>query len=318
MNLPHNAEAEKELLGAILNNNEYLLKVADFLKASNFFIPVHQKIYTAIQTIVDRGYSATPVVIKSYFDDDEDLKEVEGGSYGYLLNLMSSAQLINDVVALANVIYDSYIRRNVIDIANDMASEAHKAKNPNDDINHCIESAEQKLFHLAMEGNSDDNLSTIKQAVHATLLHVQKAKEGNRSVSGISTGFAELDNMTGGLQPSDLIIIAARPSMGKTSFAISMAVNIAQEFAKNSEESVAVFSLEMSAEQIATRIMSIKTKIDSGRLRIGHVQREEFEALAREVNRVSALPLYIDDTPALSIAALRTKARRLKRQKNIR
>ncbi|MDZ5760933.1 replicative DNA helicase [Lyticum sinuosum] len=323
-NLPYNAEIERELLGAILNNNSYLAKIDGFIEPQHFFLPIHQKIYEIIKLVIDRGYSATALIIKSYFDKEEVFKNIEGGSYTYLTELMVQANLLNDIDSLAKVIYDHYLRRELIDIANNIASYARNCNDVDNQVKICIENAEHRLFNLAIYGKSDDKVFSIKQAVSETITKIHNARTNNKAISGITSGFTDFDSITGGFQPSDLIIIAARPSMGKTSLAINIGLNSAIDFHRNykeghisKEQSVAIFSLEMSAEQIANRILAIRTKIDSSCLRMGYIQKDDFEVISREIGNISQLPIYIDDTPAISIFELRARARRLKRQKNI-
>ncbi len=322
--VPHNAEAEQEILGAILSNNEMINRVGDFLLAEHFLIPMHQKIYAAIQKIIERGYAATPITIKTFLENDPAFKEANTTSYEYLLQLVTRSQLVTDVLSLAKAIHEHFIRRQLITIGQDVVIEAQQYDRIDISAQNCLERAEHKLFQLATQGNSDANLVSMKGAVKQSLQMINKARANQKAITGITTGFADMDHMTGGLQNSDLMIIAARPSMGKTAFATNIALNAAKAFqnemlqvAGSKEGSVVIFSLEMSSEQLANRLLAMQTGIDSNRLRMGQINSDEFAMLSREVNELSGMPLLIDDSAAPTISAIRTRARRLKRQHNL-
>ena len=328
--VPHNAEAEQEILGAILSNNELMNRVGDFLFSEHFLIPIHQKVYAAIQKIIERGYAATPITIKTYLENDPAFKEANTTSYDYLLQLVTRSQLVTDVFSLAKVIHEHFIRRQLITIGQDVVIEAQQYDKIDTSAQSCLERAEHKLFQLATQGNSDANLVSMKSAIKETLQRINNARANQKAITGITTGFSDMDHLTGGLQNSDLMIIAARPSMGKTAFATNIALNAAKTFrteamptivgdssSHNKEASVALFSLEMSAEQLANRLLAMRTGIDSNRLRMGQISSDEFAMLSREVNELSNMPLLIDDSAAPTISAIRTRARRLKRQHNL-
>lgn len=329
--LPNNIEAEQIIIGALLNNNEYIDKVIDFLKSEHFYMPIHQKIYNSILKFVEKGVIANPITLKSFFEKEEVLLDAGVTSFEYLVKLAANAQIIVDITALAKAIYELAIRRQLIEIGEDVVNEAHQ-EDIDGSINKRIEKVEQRLFNLASYGDNKYGFNQLKSAVLEALHRVKLAKERGGGVSGVPTKFIDLDKMTGGLQDSDLIIIAARPSMGKTALAINIAINAAENFQEEyrslnknkfsdqnntQAKSVGFISLEMSSEQIATRILAIKTGIDSGKIRIGMINKDEFNKLTQESSKLSSIPIYMDDTPALSISAIRTRVRRMKRQQNL-
>lgn len=330
--MPSSIKAEQSLLGAFLLNNESVNKVADILSPEHFFLPIHQKIYNGVQKFMDRGLIADPMTLRNYFAQDEAFKENGIECFDYLICLVSEASLTSDIRSLAVILQDLYIRRELIELGQQAVIDAYK-----DDIQQSaldrIEVVEQQLFNLATQGDISTNCVKLDAAVADTLIDVENIISGKRKISGISTGFEELDKMTGGLQQSDLIIIAARPSMGKTAFAVNIAYNVVQSlYQKHAEiihdnnktpsvhdagSSVAIFSLEMSAKQLTNRLLSIATGIESTKIRTGMISKTDFALLSRVSNKISSLPLFMDDTPALTISAIRTRARRMKRQHNL-
>jgi replicative DNA helicase len=320
---PSNVEAEQGLLGAILNNNEYVHRVADFLRPEHFHQPVHQKLFDNILKFIEKGMIANPVTMKNYFEKEEVLQETGISSFDYLVRLAANATTIINVESFARLIYESYLRRKLILIGEEIVNDSYQENPENDGVKQ-IEEAEQKLFQLALSGQTDSKIVPLKVSLKATLQRIETAKKNGGAVTGVTTGFIELDNLLGGMQNSDLVIVAARPSMGKTALAVNFALNAADAFLKDAmknkvekPKSVGLFSLEMSAEQLATRILSIKTKVSGSKIRFGKIHEEEIKIFSREINNLNQLPIYIDDTPAISISALRTRARRLKRQNNL-
>jgi len=323
--LPNNIEAEQSVLGALLNNNEHLEKIIDFLKPENFYVPIHQKIYELIIKFNERGSLATPITLKNHLDKNSFTGNPEGSGFEYLVKITSIAQIVCDIENLSRHIYELSLRRSIISISEEAILDSHK-----DEIdisaNDRIEDVEQKLFNLALSGERDGKILKLGTSLKNTIQKIREARERGSIVSGVSTKLIGIDKITGGLQDSDLIIIAARPSMGKTALAINIAINAAEFFEEekrrkislNSQpKSIGFVSLEMSADQIAARIISIKTGIDGSKIRTGTVNKEEFEKLTRESGILSDMKFFIDDTPALSISAIRTRARRMKRQNNL-
>ncbi len=316
---PHNTEAEQALLGAILVNNEAALKVSGFLTAGHFFEGVHGRIYEHAMALIERGQHATPVTLKTYFERDEALSEVGGATY--LVKLAGSAVGIINAEDYGRAIYDCFLRRELIGIGETMVNTAYDSKLDQEPVQQ-IEQAEQNLFHLAEAGRPEGGFKPFRDTLHGAISAIESAYKSDARLIGVSTGLSDLDKVLGGLHRSDLIILAARPSMGKTALATNIAYYAAQVQAKAAAGDaeavggamVGFFSLEMSAEQLATRILSESTGLDSEKLRRGQLSNEDFVKVVSATNELSRLPFFIDDTPALSIAALRTRARRLKRQ----
>lgn len=326
---PHNIEAEQAVLGAILTNNDAINRVGDFLQAQHFYEPVHQRIFEAINRFMERGLIATPVTLKNHFDNDESLKDLGGATY--LAKLAGMASGIINVRDHGSIVYSLAISRELVTIGEDMVNDAYES-NGELRASEQIERSEQKLFNLASEGNSDTNFSPLKKSLISAINTADAASKMVGDISGIPTGFVDMDSMLAGMHNSDLIILAARPSMGKTALAVNVALNAAKHFAEEKKKhqddseyktkTVGVYSLEMSAEQLAIRLLSMETGISSsnirrGRLKHGGNDGDDFDKLVRANVELHDLPVFIDDTPALSISAIRTRARRLKRKHNL-
>ncbi len=318
--LPANVQAEQMLIGAILVNHEYLNVVSEFLRVEHFFEPLHQKIYNAIEVITEKGLIATPVTLKSMLERDELFQKLGGGEY--LGKLVTISMMVINPLDYGKIIYDLAIRRNLIKIGEDVVNDAYDSTLEYDSTQQ-IEHAESKLYHLASEGINDKSFVKVSLSLTESLASINRAMKNSKHVIGTSTGFLDLDQKLSGFHNSDLVIIAGRPSMGKTAFAINLAVNACKALLlKNTEEetqpqSVGFFSLEMSSEQLTTRLLSMYTEIDSSALRSGFVNEEQYNLLRKEVINLSSLPFFIDDTPALSIGAIRTRARKMKRKHNL-
>ena len=306
---PHNLDAEQELLGAILVNNSAAHRVSGFLHAEHFYNELHRRIYEAALTLVERGEIANPVTLKAYFERDELLAQIGGPPY--LARLAAMATTVINAEDYARVIHDLAMRRELIRVGEDMVNQAYDPK-VEEDARGQIEAAEQKLFQLADEGGSEGGFVSFKDSISHSIRSIDAAwKKGG--LSGVTTGLRDMDKMLGGMHPSDLVILAGRPSMGKTSLATNIAFNAARAGVP-----VAFFSLEMSAEQLATRILAEETQIASEKLRRGDITDDEFTRQIVPVSKeLERLPFYIDDTGAISISLLRSRARRLKRTANI-
>ncbi len=312
--LPHNIEAEQGLLGALLVDNRALEKVSDFLKPAHFFAPAHQRIYEAIVKLVDRGQTATPVTLKSYFEQDEDLSHIGGAAY--LADLAASIISVINAGDYARTIYDLHMRRELISLGEDIVNEAY-THTLERDASRTIEVAESRLFSLAETGDGRGGFVTLKESVLTAIDIAQKAYNTDGHVTGVTTGLRDLDGKLGGLHPSDLLILAARPSMGKTSLAVNIAFNAAERYADTGGKEggiVGFFSLEMSSDQLATRILAEQSGISGDAIRKGNIGENDFRRFVEASQKLAQVPLYIDDTPALTIGAVRTRARRLKRQ----
>ncbi len=317
---PHNYEAEQALLGAILMNNRAIEKVSEFLRAEHFADPVHGRIYNACQALANRNQIANPVTLKTYLAGDAGLAELGGD--GYLARLAGAAATIINSEDYGRLIFDLHLRRELIALGEDMVNDAFE---PDVEVNatNQIEIAEQKLFDLATAGQAEGGFQPFSQSVIGAIRHAEAAHRREGKLSGVTTGLRDLDQKLGGLHPSDLIILAGRPSMGKTALATNIAFSAAKAYREEIGPAgdktvveggmVAFFSLEMSAEQLATRILAERAEIPSNKIRQGELQQAEFERLVVAAQDLHSLRLYIDDTPALSVSAVRTRARRLKR-----
>lgn len=312
--LPHNNDAEQGLLGTLLIDNRTIEKIGDFLKADHFFVPAHRRIFESIQKLIDRGQNASPVTLKNYFDDDEDLKDVGGAMY--LADLAANVVTVINAADYARTIYELHLRRQLISLGEDVVNEAY-AHDLDSDAQNTIEHAEARLFELAETGDVKGGFITLRDSVLTAIEHAEKAYKSDGHVTGVTSGLIDVDKKLGGFQPSDLLILAGRPSMGKTALAVNWAFNAAKAYAESGGAEggrVAFFSLEMAAEQLAGRILSEQSGISGDAIRKGNIKQEDFRAFVEASQRMSQVPLYIDDTPALSISAVRTRSRRLMRQ----
>jgi len=312
---PHNYEAEQALLGALLHNNLSSEKVTEFLRPQHFADPIHGKIYEAIITLIERGQVADPITLSKYFEQEESLKAAGGAQY--LVKLVTSVVSIINVKDYGLLIYDLYLRRQLIDVGETIVNQAHE-HTLEVNATHQIEVAEQRLFDLATTGQQDRGFQAFQDTLITAIKTAEVAYKRDSQVVGCTTGFRDLDKWLGGLHPSDLIILAGRPSMGKTALATNIAFNAAWTALSRKEEGkTAFFSLEMSAEQLATRLLAQESGISSDKIRRGELHQDDFPKFVEVSRRISKIPFYIDDTPALTISALRTRARRLKRQKGL-
>ena len=319
--MPNNEEAEQALLGAILVNNEVLNRVADFLRAEHFYLPVHARIYGAVELLVERGQIANPITLKTFFEKDEALTEIGGADY--LARLASSAATIINAGEYGRQIHDLHIRRQLITIGEDVVNEAFDQQ-IDETANNQIERAEKSLFDLAESGSYDRDFRSFKDISVGAIEMMEAAYRQDAGMTGVSTGLRDLDDLLGGLHRSDLLILAARPGMGKTSLATNIAFNAAKQYRAEVQDDgtarvvdgavVGFFSLEMSSEQLVTRVLAEASGIPSEMLRRGQINNRDFDAIVRASQELSRIPFYIDDTPALTIQGLRTRARRLKRQ----
>ena len=314
---PQNIEAEQELLGAILINNDAAAKVSSFLLPEHFAEAVHARIFAAATKLIERGEIANPVTLKSFFERDEALSEIGGAAY--LARLAASATTIINAEDYGKVIYDLALRRELIRIGEDMVNTAYDAE-VDELAREQIEAAEQQLFALAEEGKIEGGFQPFALSLRQSVDMIGAAFRRD-GLSGVSTGLREIDHKLGGLHRSDLLILAGRPSMGKTALATIMAFNAAKAHHESGGETGAVvgfFSLEMSAEQLATRILAEQTEISSAKLRRGEISDEEFTHKLVPANLLlNQVPFFIDDSGGLTISALRTRARRLKRTHNL-
>ncbi len=310
---PHNLEAEQGLLAAILVNNRAYEQVSEFLIPDHFSDPVHGRIFAACGHLIDRGQLANPVTLKQLFDQDVGLKDVDGAQY--LIDLATSVVTVINAADYGRTIHDAYLRRELIDLGEDVVNDAyaHDLDAPARDQ---IEKAEGRLFSLAESGTIESGFIEFRDALRTSIEMADAAYKRDGSLAGVATGFRKLDNKLGGLHPSDLLILAGRPSMGKTALATNIAFHVATT-AQQERQVVAFFSIEMSADQLATRVLAENIGLPSEEIRRGELSKEDFGKLVQTSHTLESASLYIDETPALTISALRTRARRLKRQQGL-
>ncbi|WP_339026823.1 replicative DNA helicase [Bradyrhizobium symbiodeficiens] len=321
---PHNIEAEQSLLGAILVNNDAFYRVSDFLEPKHYFEPLHQTIYETAASLIRMGKIATPVTLKTFLPADTDVGGMTIGQY--LARLAAEATTIINAQDYGRTIYDLALRRDLIGIGEDMVNVAYDA--PVDFAPRAqIEDAERRLYELAESGRYDGGFQKFSQALAVAVDLAAKAFQRDGKLSGISTGMRDLDTKMGGLQHSDLIIVAGRPGMGKTSLATNIAYNVAQAYVPELQADgtmkaanggvIGFFSCEMSADQLATRIVAERTGVPSSHIRRGGISEADFEKIREVSIELQSLPFYVDATGGLSIAQLMARARRLKRQKGL-
>lgn len=317
--LPQNVEAEQALIGALLANNKAYEKVSEFLKPQHFADKIHSKIFEVMSKLLQRGHVADIITLKNYFEQEGSLQEV--GGFQYLVKLADSASPLTNIEYYAQFIYDKYLRRELINTGYEIVNDATK-EDIDTDASAQIENAERKLFELSNQGDTRGGFVDFSTALTSSLTYIEQAYQKDGKISGLPTALNDLDNKTGGLTDSDLIIIAGRPAMGKTALATNIAYNVADFMSHNKDmdpkrKGVAFFSLEMSADQLASRILSTVTQTNGKKMRTGELDNAEFTRIAAAVRELEKIPLYIDDTPDLTINAIRTRARRLMRTKGL-
>ncbi len=318
--MPHSVEAEQQLLGAILTNNDVYDRVASIIGPQHFYDPVHARIYEIAAARIAKNALASPVTLKAFMEDDEGLKELGGPAY--LARLAGAAISSFAVRDYAQLIYDLAIRRELIRLGHDIADKAARVDISSEPREQIVE-AEQKLYKLSEQGKTEGGFQSFLKAVTDAVNVANAAYQRDGGLAGISTGLVDMDKKLGGLHRSDLLILAGRPSMGKTSLATNIAFNVAKAYKRGllpdgSEGAieggvVGFYSLEMSAEQLAARILSEAAEIPSENIRRGDMTEAEFRRFVDAAKALESCPLYIDDTPALPISQLAARARRLKR-----
>ncbi len=307
---PSNLEAEQALLGSILVNNDIIDEIANIINPTSFYDPAHTKIYEVIETLNNKGMIANPITLKNFFEKDNMLEEVGGTEYLVKLTRFSSST--KQAVDYAKIIHEMYLRRELVLISEDLTSETLNAKDQN--AEKIIEKTEKSLFDLAERGSFSQSFLKFNQALDQTIEMATLAMKNDKGIVGVPTGLTDLDEKLGGLHKSDLVILAGRPSMGKTALATNIAYHAAQSLLSRQEKSsVAFFSLEMSSEQLSTRILSEQARIKSDDIRRGKVTEEEINRYIETSRNIYNLPLFIDETPAITIATLSNRARRIKR-----
>ncbi len=318
--LPHNIEAEQQLLGAILTNNDTYDRVSSVIGPPHFYDPVHARIFEVAAARIAKNALASPVTLKAFLEDDEGLKELGGPAY--LARLAGAAISTFAARDYAQMIYDLAIRRELIRLGRDIAAKAAHVDVASEPKEQIVE-AEQALYQLGEAGQAETGFQSFLKAVTDAVNVANAAYQRDGGLAGIPTDLADLDKKLGGLHKSDLLILAGRPSMGKTSLATNIAFNIAKSYRKGQRPDgsegavdggvVGFFSLEMSAEQLAARILSEASEVPSEQIRRGDMTEAEFRRFVEAAKQLEACPLFIDDTPALPISQLAARARRLKR-----
>ncbi len=307
--LPNNIEAEQSVIGSILVTNEIFDEISTIISSINFFDPMHQKIYNAIESLIYKGMLANPITLKNYFEDEKDDLNVPE----YLVKITKFSTSLRQAIEYSKIIYDMFVRRELIKISEQTIDNA-KVNDLDTNGQNIIESSEKLLFDLAEKGSFNSSLIKFDDAMRQTIEMASAAYKNEGGIVGVPTGLRDLDDKLGGLHQSDLIIIAGRPSMGKTSLATNIAFNAAKNIQETGKKSsIAFFSLEMSSEQLSTRILSEQARIGSNDIRRGRISDEQFDQFLETSKNIAELPLFIDETPAISIAAMSNRARRIKR-----
>jgi len=311
-NQPSNIEAEQALLGSVLVNNDIIDEISSIIKPSIFYDPAHVKIYEVVENLNNKGMIANPITLKNFFEKDNMLSEVGGTEY--LVKLTRFSGSTKQAVDYAKIIHEMFLRRELVMISDKLSSDTLNANDKEENAEVIIENTEKSLFELAERGSFSQSFLKFNQALDQTIEMATIAMQNDQGIVGVPTGLKDLDEKLGGLHKSDLIILAGRPSMGKTALATNIAYNASQHILKRQEKSsVAFFSLEMSSEQLSTRILSEQAKIRSDDIRRGKVTEEEINRYIETSRNIYELPLYIDETPAITIATLSNRARRIKR-----
>jgi len=307
--LPNNIEAEQAVLGSILVSNEIFDEINTIISNINFYDPMHQKIFSAIENLIYKGMLANPITLKNYFENEKDEINVPE----YLVKVTKFSTSSRQAIEYSKIIYDMFVRRELVKISENIIDTA-KLNDLNTSGQNIIENSERLLFDLAEKGSFNSSLVKFDEAVKFTIEMASAAYKNEEGIVGVPTGLRDLDDRLGGLHNSDLVIIAGRPGMGKTALATNIAFHAAQKLQESGRKSsIAFFSLEMSSEQLSTRILAEQSRIKSNDIRRGKISDEQFDKFIETSKNISELPLYIDETPAISIAAMSNRARRIKR-----
>ena len=307
--LPNNIEAEQAVIGSILVSNDIFDEINTIINSINFYDPMHQKIFEAVESLIYKGMLANPITLKNYFEDEKDDLNVPE----YLVKITKFSTSVRQAIEYSKIIYDMFVRRELIKISEQTIDNA-KLNDLDSNGQTIIENSERLLFDLAEKGSFNSSLVKFDEAMRQTIEMASAAYKNEEGIVGVPTGLRDLDDKLGGLHQSDLVIIAGRPSMGKTSLATNIAFNAAQKLQDSGKKStIAFFSLEMSSEQLSTRIISEQARISSDYIRRGKITDDQFDKFLETSKNIADLPLYIDETPAISVAALSNRARRIKR-----
>jgi len=310
--LPCNIEAEQTVIASILVSNDIYDEVSPILDSQKFFDPIHAKLYETIEQLIAKGLLANPITLKNHFENSEGLKEL--GGQEYLINITKFSASAKQAIDYANIVQEMHVRRELIKISQSVLDEASTNEDVDITGEQIIQNAEKSLFDLAERGHFNQSFMKFESALKQTIEMAKSAYQNDEGIVGVPTGLTDLDSKLGGMHKQDLVIIAGRPSMGKTALATNIAFHAAKNIQKKGTKStVAFFSLEMSSEQLSTRILSEQSRIRSNDIRRGKVSEKEFEQFIETSKNIFELPLYIDETPAITIAAISNRSRRIKR-----
>ncbi len=309
--VPSNIEAEQHLLGSVLVNNDIIDEIANIINSEKFYDPIHIKIYEVIENLNGKGMIANPITLKNYFEKNQGLDDV--GGVEYLVKLTRFSSSIKQAIDYAKIVHENFVKRELIQISHNIKDETLNSEDDkSSDL--IIEDAEKLLFDLAERGSFSQSFMKFNLALDQSINMAEQAMKNDQGIVGVPTGLTDLDEKLGGLHKSDLVIIAGRPSMGKTALATNIAYHAAKDIQlKSTKSSVAFFSLEMSSEQLSTRILSEQSRIKSNDIRRGKATEEELSRYIETSRDIYDLPLYIDETPAITISTLSNRARRIKR-----
>jgi len=310
--MPCNIEAEQAVIGSILVSNDIYDEISPIIDSKKFFDPIHSKIFETIENLISKGLLANPITLKNYFENNEGLKEL--GGQEYLIKITKFSTSSKQAVDYANIVQEMHVRRELIKISESVLHQASNSNEISASGEEMIQQAEKSLFDLAERGHFNQSFMKFENALKQTIEMAKNAYQNDEGIVGVPTGLTDLDSRLGGMHKQDLIIIAGRPSMGKTALATNIAFHAAKNIEKKGLKStVAFFSLEMSSEQLSTRILSEQSRIRSNDIRRGKVSEKEFEQFIETSKNIFELPLYIDETPAITIAAISNRSRRIKR-----
>ena len=309
--IPSNIEAEQHLLGSVLVNNDIIDEIANIINAEKFYDPIHLKIYQVIQNLNSKGMIANPITLKNFFEKNKELDEV--GGVEYLVKLTRFSSSVKQAIDYAKIVHENYVKRELIKVSQNIKDDTLNVDDEkSSDL--IIEDAEKLLFDLAERGSFSQSFMKFNFALDQSIYMAEQAMKNDQGIVGVPTGLKDLDEKLGGLHKSDLVIIAGRPSMGKTALATNIAYHAAKNIQKREKKSsIAFFSLEMSSEQLSTRILSEQSRIKSNDIRRGKATEEELGRYIETSRDIYDLPLYIDETPAITISTLSNRARRIKR-----
>ncbi len=311
LEIPSNIEAEQHLLGSVLVNNDIIDEISNTINAEKFYDPIHLKIYEVIENLNSKGMIANPITLKNYFEKNQGLDDV--GGVEYLVKLTRFSSSVKQAIDYAKIVHENYVKRELIKISQHIKDNTlNVEEDKTSEL--IIEDAEKLLFDLAERGTFSQSFMKFNLALDQSITMAEQAMKNDQGIVGVPTGLTDLDEKLGGLHKSDLVIIAGRPSMGKTALATNIAYHAAKNIQiKDQKSSIAFFSLEMSSEQLSTRILSEQSRIKSNDIRRGKATEEELNRYIETSRDIYELPLYIDETPAITISTLSNRARRIKR-----